>query len=161
VGDLATQALGDVEALRESLANIKVELERLPFFLRSFVEKELSQSTDFTIAEWASVFDDLARRLAAVAEGAHRLADGTAADTAWQDVARTADFPTVVDSLVGLQGFMQRVPGKMAMVPALVMGQQERAEFLANVQEQSAHLGGLVDALPRLAAEASRLAASS
>jgi hypothetical protein len=124
------------------------------------VEKELSQATDFTLPEWAGLFDDLARRLVALGQGATRLADGGAVGVSWHKEVRAEELPDLVDSLVALRGFMQKVPGKLSMVPALMLGPRERAEFIANVEDQSARLGSLAGALPRLAEEAGRLAPS-
>lgn len=160
LADLVTQTLADVEVLREGLVHLSVELQGLPGFIRSYVEKELSQATDLTLPEWSSLFEDLSRRLTVLnAAVEHRAVDADAAQREARS-ARPDEFADLADNLQVLRTFLSRAPGKLAAVPSLLMGQRERAEFIANVEQQVARLDALIVTLPRLAQEAANLALS-
>jgi hypothetical protein len=152
----ATQAQDDVQALRTGLANFSGELERIPSLFRSMVEKELRQSTSLSIAEWSDVLADLAGRLARLRAAAEQLAHGSTPRGG--DAARPAEFPALVADLQALHGFLAKIPGRLSMVPSLLLGPRERAEFLGNIADQTRHLEALTIALPRLAAGAAQLA---
>lgn len=154
VADLIALTVTNVESVLSGLANLSTELARAPFFIRSLVEKEVSGATDLSFAEWSALFTDLAGRLGALRDAVARLENGAAADGS---PARAAEFPDLVESIVALQDFLRKTPGKLNMVPPLLMGARERAEFVANVENQVSCLGVVVSALPQLALGATRL----
>lgn len=123
----AAAATTTIAAMEQQLRETQADLQKLPFFARAFVERDMSSSTGRSFADWLS---GAARLRGALAP----LAGDPAATQA--DAARRA-IQDELPRLATLRAYMTKAPEKVNMVPGGMLKPQQRQDFLAHVQQQA------------------------
>ena len=119
-------ATATIAKMEQQLRETQADLQKLPFFARAFVERDISSSTGRSFADWLPA--------AARLRGALEPLAGDPAPTQ-ADAARRA-IQDELPRLAKMRAYMTRVPEKINMVPGGMLKPQQRQGFLAHVEQQ-------------------------
>jgi hypothetical protein len=133
-------AADSLRVMTNRLRRIQSEVQRLGFFARSFVEKDISGSTGRSLAAWSTAAEVLATALASAVSDPARL--GAALSLVAAERPRLAT----------LRAYLERAPEKVGKVPGAVLKPSQRAEVLSEMDGQVAAIKALEQYLARLAA---------
>jgi hypothetical protein len=133
-------AADSLRIMTDRLRRIQSEVQRLGFFARSFVEKDISSSTGRSLAAWGTAAEALATALASALSDPARL------------VAALSLVAAERPRLATLRAYLERAPEKVVKVPGAVLKPSQRAEVLSEMDGQVAAIKALEQYLARLTA---------